>query len=233
VRLLGSGDTALVVEFGDTVDRELNARVLALDAAIAQAGIAGVVETVPTFRSLMVHYDPRTTSAAALREAIRPLLDREGGARARRRVWTIPVCYEGGCAPDLDEVAERTGRSREEVVALHAEPVYRVYMLGFLPGFPYLGDLPEPLRLPRRENPRTRVPAGSVAIAISLSAVYPVESPGGWHLIGNTPVTFFDLGRDPPALLAPGDGVRFRPVTADEHAELRRSAALPEVEEAP
>lgn len=222
-RLIASGDAALVVEFGDRVDRLLNARVLALDAAIAEAGLDGVVETVPTFRSLLVHYDPLRTTAAELSVAIRPLLERGGAAEARRRRWVIPVCYQGELAPDLEDVAVRVGLSPEEVVALHGEPVYRVYMLGFLPGFPYLGDLPEKLRLPRRENPRTRLPAGSVAIAISLSAIYPVESPGGWHLIGNTPVTFFDVRRDPPALLAPGDEVRFEPISAKDHARLRGS----------
>lgn len=223
-RFLSSGDRALIVEFGDRVDRAVNREVLRLDAVLAAEPVAGVIETVPTFRSLMVHYDPLATSRAALEGAITRLLDRGGGRRREARRWRVPVCYEGGFAPDLDEVARLTGLTPAKVVVLHQTPCYHVYMLGFLPGLPYLGDLPEALCLPRRADPRLRVPAGSVSIATSLSTIYPYESPGGWHLIGATPIRLFDAARRPPALLAPGDAVRFEPIDADVFAALRRPA---------
>ena len=132
------------------------------------------------------------------------------------RHWRLPVCYEGEAAPDLAEVAATLGVDEAEVVALHSGTEYLVYMLGFLPGFPFMGDLPERLRLPRRSQPRVRVPAGSVAIATGLTAIYPWESPGGWHLLGRCPVPLFDARRASPSLLAAGDKVRFTPVSADE-----------------
>jgi KipI family sensor histidine kinase inhibitor len=223
VRFLSAGDRALVVEFGDDVDHALSAEVLRLGAIIAAEALPGVVETVPTFRSLMVHYDPLTTSAAELTRAVAGLLDRRKSLRGAARLWHIPVCYEDELAPDLGEVARLTGLAPGDVAALHSGTPYHVYMLGFLPGFPYLGDLPKALALPRRADPRLRVPAGSIAIATSLTAIYPYDSPGGWHLIGMTPLLFFDPGRVPPALLAAGDRVQFEPIDADAFAAIRRA----------
>ena len=223
-RFVNSGDRALVVEFGDVVDRALNDRVLALDAHLKSAAIPGVVETVPTFRSLMVHYDPLRTGAADLTRTIEGLLGSVGALDRQPRTWRFPVCYEGECAPDLEDVAKRTGLTPDRVVALHNAATYHVYMIGFLPGFPYMGDIAEELRLPRRENPRVRVPRGSVAIAMNQTAIYALESPGGWHLIGTTPVRLFDLTRDDPALLAAGDKVVFDPVDAKTFAEMRAAA---------
>ena len=174
VRFLSVGDRAFAVEFGDRIDRALSSAVLRLDAVIRADRPPGVVETVPTFRSLLVHYDPLATSRADLERAIAGLLDRDGGGHAAGRLWRIPVCYEGEFAPDLAEVAQLTGLGPGDVVALHSGARYHVYMLGFLPGFPYLGDLPAELALPRRADPRVRVPAGSIAIATSLTAIYPV-----------------------------------------------------------
>jgi inhibitor of KinA len=225
VRFLSLGDRALAVEFGDRVDRALSNAVLRLDAAIGAERLRGVVETVPTFRSLLVHYDPLLTSRAALGTAIAALLDRDAGERTAGRLWRIPVCYAGECAPDLDEVARLAGLAPVDVVALHSGTRYHVYMLGFLPGFPYMGDLPAALALPRRADPRVRVPAGSIAIATTLTAIYPYESPGGWHLIGSTPIRFFDPGRDPPSLLAAGDAVLFHPIDAAAFDAVRRAIA--------
>ena len=222
VRFLSVGDRAFAVEFGDRIDRALSRAVLGLDAVIRAERPQGVVETVPTFRSLMVHYDPLATSRASLEQIIAGLLDRHQAGRADARLWHIPVCYEGEFAPDLAEVARLTGLASDDVVALHSGTRYHVYMLGFLPGFPYLGDLPAALALPRRADPRVRVPAGSISIATSLTAIYPYESPGGWHLIGATPIRFFDAARTPPALLAPGDAVRFEPVDPAAFAAIRR-----------
>ncbi len=224
VSFLPCGDTGLTVEFGDEIDPDISAQVLGLDRRLACAGIAGVIETVPTFRSLLVCFDPLKLDPQWLQDRILELVEESGPVRFRTRRWDIPVCYEGPCAPDLDMVARRIGLTAHEVVVRHAAPIYHVYMLGFLPGFPYLGDVPVSLRLPRRSEPRLRVPAGSVAIATSTTAIYPVESPGGWHLIGRSPVVLFDSGRTPPALLSPGDDVHFYPLSARNYAALERDA---------
>lgn len=222
IRFLPAGDTALVIEFGDSIDRAVSDRVLGLRSRLQAKKLAGVVEIVATFRSLMVHYDPLRITSAQLASNIRDLLQGQESARRNARLWRIPACYEGGHAPDLAEVARRSGLSEEAVVKLHAGVRYHVYMIGFVPGYPYMGDLPEPLRLPRRADPRVRVPPGSVAIAAAMTAIYPMESPGGWHLIGNTPVRLFDSSSMQPALLSPGDAVSFEPISSTEHDQLRR-----------
>jgi inhibitor of KinA len=223
-RFLASGDSALLVEFGDRVERQLSALVLALDERLAAAKLTGVVETVPTLRSLTIHYDPAVTTHEALRARIQPMLAGLKGRSAQGRTWTIPVCYEPPLGPDIEEVARCTGRPPKAVAELHASVRYRVYMLGFLPGQPYMGDLPDALHLPRRENPRTAVPPGSVAIATTMTTVYPLESPGGWHLIGRTPVRLFDASRERPVLLAPADDVMFKPISLAEFERLEASA---------
>jgi len=220
-----AGDTALVVEFGDRIDRDLSRLVLALDALVKAAALPGVVETVPTFRSLMVHLDPRLTDVDSLEQAILPMTAGLTAADAPGRRWFMPACYEGEYAPDIDDVAARTGLTVEAVVALHSGRDYHVYMIGFLPGYPYMGDLPDELSLPRRDDPRLKVPAGSIAIAMTMTAVYAVASPGGWHLIGRTPVRLFDQTRSPPALLQSGDRVRFEPVAAADYAAIERACA--------
>jgi KipI family sensor histidine kinase inhibitor len=225
VRFLPAGDTALVIEFGEHADRALSDRVLRLSERIRSAGLPGLVETVPTFRSLAVHYDPTVTSAQSLREAASAFLEDSGGERRTARLWRVPACYHPRYAPDLDEVAERTGLAPEEVGALHAATTFHVYMIGFAPGLPYMGDLPEQLVLPRRVDPRVRVPAGSLAIATTLTNIYPYESPGGWHLIGATPIRLFDLSREDPAIFRPGDAVRFEPVDPDTYEALRAAVA--------
>ena len=223
VRFLHCGDTALTVEFGDIINRSTSARVLEFRRRVQEAAMLGVLETIPTYRSLMVQYDPTVTGWRKLIKRIEPLLNVPFGGEDRGRTWHIPVCYAPNHAPDLSEVADRTGLTPEEVVALHSSVRYHVYMIGFLPGFPYLGDLPVELSLPRRDNPRVKVPAGSVAIATTMTAIYSVESPGGWHLIGSTPVPIFDPTHSPPALLAPGDGVRFESVSPAEWDSIRKS----------
>ena len=223
LRFLSAGDRALVVEFGDRVDRALSERVLRLEAAIRAKPPVGIVETVPTFRSLTVCYDPLLTSGARLKNLIGALVDDNTERRSAARLWQIPVCYDGEFAPDLAEVAHLIGLTPAEVVALHSATRFHVYMLGFLPGFPYMGDLPPKLALPRRADPRLRVPAGSISIATSLTAIYPYESPGGWHLIGATPIRMFDPERPEPALFAPGDAVSFQPIDGADFASIRRA----------
>ena len=223
VRFLSAGDRALVVEFGDRVDRKLSEDVLRLNATVRSRALEGVIETVPTFRSLMIHFDPLVITRGRLELSIEGLLGDDSGSQIDTRFWHIPVCYEGELAPDLVEVAQLTGLTPSDVVAMHSGTIYHVYMLGFLPGFPYLGDLPAELSLPRRADPRVRVPPGSIAIATSLSAIYPYESPGGWHLIGTTPLRLFDLDHPKPALLAPGDAVLFQAVDRTHYDRIRHA----------
>jgi inhibitor of KinA len=223
VRFLHSGDTALVVEFGDRVDRELSDRVLRLSALIQMSNTTGVIETVPTFRSLMVLYDPLAIDSANLVSKIEKLLDGTGRQTKPGKLWRIPACYEPAYAPDLPEVAQRTGHSAQEIVELHAAVSFYVYMIGFVPGHPYMGDLPDWLALPRRSSPRVKVPAGSIAISGQLSVIYPLESPGGWHLIGATPAPLFDPRAARPSLLSPGDKVKFDPISVNEFDAIRRA----------
>ncbi len=222
-RFLPSGDTGLVVEFGNRIDRGLSAAVIGLAERIRVADLGGVTETVPSFRSLLVHYDPLATSAERLTEEISGLIEKSAAAPVSGRLWRIPACHEAEFAPDLAEVAATAGLTPEAAIALHGAQRYHVYMIGFLPGFPYLGDLPEALRLPRRETPRVKVPAGSLAIASAMTAVYTTESPGGWHLIGRTPAPLFDPRAAPPALLRPGDAVVFEPIRKSEFDRIARA----------
>lgn len=224
-RMLPSGDTALVVEFGDVMDRRLSALVLNLAGRVRDAAIEGVVEAVPTFRSLMVHYDPLVVRASELEARLADLATDLDDSEVRGRHWVFPTCYEGDCAPDLDFVAEAAGLNAADTIALHASVPYLVYVIGFLPGYPYMGELPERLRLPRRTSPRVSVPTGSVAIATNQTGIYSMESPGGWHIIGRTAVPLFDPRRADPVLLAPGDTVRFEPVDRARHDAIATAAA--------
>lgn len=225
VRYLASGDTALVVEFGDRVDQHLSGLVVALAHRIAEAAIPGIVEMVPTFRSLMVHYDPVTLSQTELKRRLTPMLDGLEATGSGGRRWLIPACYDESLGLDLLEVAGRMGISPDEVIERHSAATFHVYMMGFLPGLPYLGGLPPEFGLPRRENPRIKVPKGAVAVAMSMTVIYPLESPGGWHILARTPVPLWDLGADPPALLDAGDKVRFEPIPLARYEALLEEAA--------
>jgi len=201
------------VEFGETIDPAVNRRVLASARQFEQARLPGVGDIVPTYRSVLIHYDPLVLSWEAVMAWVRTQaasIDPQPGVSSRR--IEIPVVYGGEFGPDLDFVARAHDLSPEEVVRLHWSAEYIVYMMGFMPGFPYLGGLPPELETPRLENPRTRVRAGSVGLAGRQTGIYPLDSPGGWRIIGHTSVKLFDPALDPPALLAPGDRVRFVPV---------------------
>jgi len=224
-RLLPAGDTALVVEFGDQIDRELNLWVRALDRRLKEARIDGITDCVPTFRSLLVHYDSLLLPAATLMARIGDLMQDLQTAATAGRVWRLPACYDATLAPDLDEVAARTGLMPAQVVERHSALTYHVYMLGFLPGQAYMGDLPAELSLPRRESPRLRIPAGSLAIATTMTCIFPMETPSGWHLIGRSPVRLWERTIGSEALLAPGDKVSFVPVSLREYEDLAARAA--------
>lgn len=209
-RLLELGDTALTLELGDRIDPAINARVMAARDALAVAGLQGITDLVPTYRSLTVHFDPLRTDRNALVQQLHAAADVQQNSALTGRHFEIPVRFGGEDGPDLDDVAAATGRSADEIITTLCSLDLRVYLIGFLPGFPYMGDLPEWLRLPRRATPRTAVPANSIAIAGPQAAVYPWQSPGGWHLLGLTTVQMFDANNaERPALLAPGDTVRF------------------------
>jgi inhibitor of KinA len=232
-RFLPSGDTALVVEFGDRVDQALSGLVLALARRLEEAAIPGIVELVPTFRSLMVHYDPVRLSQAELKRRLAPLLDRLEAAGSLGRRWRIPACYDESLGLDLADVAGRMGLTRSQVIERHSATLFHVYMMGFLPGLPYLGGLPPEFGLPRRENPRIKVPRGSVAVAMSMTVIYPLESPGGWHILAQTPVPMWDMAKEPPALLAAGDKVMFEPIPRARYEALLAEAAAGELRLAP
>ena len=222
-RLLPAGDSAMVVEFGEGIDAETNARVRLLHHALRDGAHAGIVETVPTYRSLMVHYDPLVLFGDALEDLLLTAAGRlPEQIREQVRTVEIPVRYGGEAGPDLAEVAAIAGLDQQAVVDLHAGGDYVVFMLGFMPGFPYLGGLPPGIATPRLATPRTAVPAGSVGIAGAQTGIYPSESPGGWRLIGRTPVRLFDPFRSPPTLLEAGDHVRFVPVSQADYEVIAR-----------
>ncbi len=212
-RILVVGEGAFSVELGDTLDAALNARVHALDALLRAAAPAGLVETVPTYRSLLVMYDP-TQDGAALEATINALLARldEAARLPQGRLIEVPVCYEGEAGPDLEDVARHCGMTPEEVIRRHSGVTYQVAMLGFAPGFTYLLGLPSELATPRLSTPRTRVAAGSVGIAGAQTGLYALPTPGGWRIIGRTVLRLFDVQRDEPFLIHAGDRVRFVPV---------------------
>jgi KipI family sensor histidine kinase inhibitor len=224
-RLLPAGDTALVVEFGDRIDRKLSLRVLALAQRLNEAKLDGVVECVPTFRSLMVHYDPLVLPSAALKARIAGLMRGLRGVENTGRLWRLPACYDTSLAPDLGDVAARAGLTPAQTIECHSALTYHVYMLGFLPGQAYMGDVSSQLALPRRETPRMKIPAGSLAVAMSMTCIFPMETPCGWHLIGRSPVRLWDDG----ALLRPGDKVTFAPVSLREYQRLAAQAAAGEL----
>lgn len=224
-RILPCGDTALSVEFGDTIDPAIHARVMALDRALTAAAVPGVVECVPTYRALMVHVDPLTVDHDALGALIRDLAKVADDDVAAVRRWRVPVAYGGDHGIDLTAISAHAGLSPAAFVEAHAAPVYRVMMIGFLPGFAYLGGLPPALACPRRDTPRPRIPAASISIGGAQTAIGSVEGPSGWHLIGRTPARSFMPARDPVFLFGPGDEIVFAPVSASEWDSLAARAA--------
>jgi KipI family sensor histidine kinase inhibitor len=204
------GDRAFLVEMGDQIDPSINEKVRELFLKLDRRPLEGVLELVPSYRSLMVVYDPLRTGFERLREEILRLHQAADPSLVPQpRTLSVPVVYGGEHGPDLEWVAGFHKISPEQVIALHTGTTYRVYLIGFMPGYPYLGELPEALATPRRQTPRTAVPQGSVAIAQRQTGIYPVQSPGGWHILGWTPIKLFDANQWPPTPLEMGDRVRF------------------------
>ncbi len=218
MRFLPAGDLAVSVELGDEISREVNARVLALEYLIQQKGLPGVVETVPTFRSLLVYYDPLVIAYDELVAALAALIPEAlADVLPPARTVEIPCCYGGEPGFELDAAAAKLGLAPEEVARLHASGDYFVYFVGFTPGGGYMTGMPERLTIPRLETPRTKTPAGSVAIGGVQCYIYPVESPGGFWVLGRTPLRLYDPSSSEPTLLRPGDRVRFRPIDRAEY----------------
>jgi KipI family sensor histidine kinase inhibitor len=213
------------VEFSRNIDDDANRRVLALDRVLAAEPIAGITETVPTYRSLLVHYDPLQIDFAELGEKILTLAQRPVPAAAKTRRWRIPVVYGGEHGIDLEDVARTLNTTPDDIVARHVAGDYRVAMIGFTPGWSYLSGLTSSLHMPRRQNPRLLTPAGTISIGGVQTGVQCLAGPSGWHLLGRTAVRTYQLHRDPIFLLEPGDNVTFAPVDAKTFAEQDRAAA--------
>ena len=224
-RIVPAGDSALIVEFEERIDPEVNARAVALAERLHVDPVAGVRDVVPTYRSVAVYFDPLRTAHDALmarleREAAAPM----AAARPAHDVLRLPVCYGGEFGPDLAAVAAFGGISEKAAIDLHTKPTYHVFMLGFAPGLAYLGIVDERIAAPRRDTPRMRVPRGSVGVAGAQTGVYPAETPGGWQIIGRTPLLPFDLTRSNPFLMKAGDAVRFDAIDRAEFDRLEREA---------
>jgi KipI family sensor histidine kinase inhibitor len=211
------GDRGLLVELGDGISRQINQKVRALFIEIAGHEVRGIQELVPAYRSLMVVYDPLVVSLSSLKSQIIGIWHTVDEAQLPSpRIVEIPVVYGDEFGPDLEWVASYHKMAPEEVIRLHTQPTYQVYMIGFMPGYPYMGEVVESLVTPRRETPRTHVMQGSVGIAQKQTGIYPVTSPGGWQIIGRTPIRLFDPQKNPPSFLEMGDRVKFYTISAEE-----------------
>lgn len=223
VRYLPAGDEAMVIEFGKTIDEEINNRVISMATSIRNKRIKGVREILPTYRSLMVFYNPKKISYIRLVSTVKALGFKENeGEEEEKKTLIVPCCYDDSFGPDLSDMSKELGLTKEEIVKIHSEKKYKIYMLGFLPGFVYLGGLDKRINIPRLQTPRTKIPARSVGIGGAQTGVYPVDSPGGWRLIGSTPLDFYDIKREDPILCEAGEYIRFRPVSKPEYSDIRR-----------
>ncbi|OMF24424.1 kinase inhibitor [Paenibacillus sp. FSL H8-0548] len=232
IEMLPLGDSAIIIRLGSSIDEETNRIVMNLSRRFEEKPFAGLIECVPSFVSVAIHYDPllvkRSRAAAELQHATifetvcarvqtyLSLGQLNASGQAARTI-EIPVCYGGEHGPDLGLVAEHNGLTEEEVIAIHAGGIYLVHMLGFAPGFPYLGGMSERIAAPRHQTPRTIIPQGSVGIAGKQTGVYSIATPGGWQLIGRTPLALFRPQDEIPSLLRPGDSVRFKPITERQY----------------
>ena len=223
VTLSPVGDSAIAVDFENRIAPEINRQVHALAADLKKRPIAGICAMIPSFRSLLIQYNPTVLSYDALSSR---LLSRAASCTAstetHMRIWQIPCCYGSHFGPDLPDLEQATGLDRAEIIRIHSSVTYKIYMLGFLPGFVYLGGLDPRIEMPRLASPRIKIPKGSVGIGGSQTGVYPVDSPGGWRLIGSTPVDFYDPGRNPPVLCQAGDAIRFCPISSCEYYDIRQ-----------
>jgi KipI family sensor histidine kinase inhibitor len=225
IKIVAAGDSSLLIEFGNEINEEINRMITTIVQLMRDQQIEGVVDLIPAFCSLLINYDPRIVSYEKMRKRMQALvkIDLKGGS-GRKRVFEIPVCYGGQYGPDMETIASHAGLSEEEVIRIHSSRDYLIYMLGFLPGFCYLGGLDERIHTPRLANPRVKIAAGSVGIGGSQTGIYPLDSPGGWQLMGMTPVKTYDPSREKPILLEAGDYIRFIPVEEAEYLRIKEAA---------
>jgi KipI family sensor histidine kinase inhibitor len=224
-RSLACGDSGVSIEFGNTINELVNQQVLALDSLLVENNLPGIIETVPTYRALLIHYDPVEVTYDEVAAHALALAAGVHQSRHTGRLLNIPVCYEAEFGIDLIDVAERLGVRPSQVIDLHTASEYRVYMLGFQPGFAYLGGIDPALSLPRRARPRHGAPAGTISIATQQCAVHAVEGPSGWHWIGRTPLPTYEDSAIPRCVIEPGDRIRFHPITAQVWHKMRLDVA--------
>jgi KipI family sensor histidine kinase inhibitor len=225
-KILPAGDSCLFVDFGSSIALDINGKVQDLRVKLEKRSFPGVREMVPTYRSLAIYFDPSELDLERFTEELEALLLHvKTPERSSVRKVTIPVCYGGTFGPDLENVASLNGITSEEVIRIHSTGEYYCYMLGFTPGFPYRGGMDKSIAAPRLESPREVIPAGSVGIAGTQTGVYPIESPGGWQLIGRTPLRLFDAERTPPILLEAGIWITFSPITETEFERISRQVS--------
>lgn len=220
------GDSAITMELGQSISMDLQGQITAIGSFLETYSFEGFVEYVPAFTTVTVFYDPLVTDYETVEALLREMLNEIAEEVPDLDAVTvdIPVLYGGPQGPDLSFVATHAGISETEVIRLHSSEVYLVYMIGFAPGFPYLGGLNEKIACPRKEIPSLKIPAGSVGIAGLQTGIYPIETPGGWQIIGQTPLKLFDAERDPPALIKAGNRLRFIAITEEEFDEIKRTA---------
>lgn len=231
IKILTAGDSSLLIEFGSEINTEINRKITATVQLMKAQHIEGVVDIIPAFCSLLINYDPRVISYDELKNRMKDLVKVDIKAEAgNKRVFEIPVCYGGEYGPDIENIAKHAGLSVEEVIEIHSSRDYLIYMLGFLPGFTYLGGLDERIHTPRLANPRVKINAGSVGIGGSQTGIYPLDSPGGWQLMGMTPVKTYDPERQVPILVEAGDYIRFVPISEEEYIRIKELADKGEYE---
>ena len=222
IKILTAGDSSILVEFGKVISPEINRKITATVQLMKMQHIEGVVDIIPAFCSLLINYDPRVISYEEITERMQHLLKMDAKMdEGKKKIYEIPVCYGGEYGPDIANIAEYAGLTEEEVIKIHSSRDYLIYMLGFLPGFCYLGGLDERIHTPRLANPRIKISAGSVGIGGSQTGIYPLDSPGGWQLMGMTPVKTYDPDREVPILLEAGDYIRFIPINEEEYNRIK------------
>lgn len=221
-KILTAGDSSLLIQFGQEISPEINAQITAFVHLMRAQHVEGVTDVIPAFTSLLINYDPRVIDYRKLKRRLEKLLKLEVSREASSsRIFEIPVCYGGEYGPDLENIAKHANLTPQEVIDIHSSRDYLIYMLGFLPGFSYLGGLDERIHTPRLANPRIKIPAGSVGIGGSQTGIYPLDSPGGWQLLGLTPVKTYDPNREVPILFEAGDYIRFVPVSESDFTAIK------------
>lgn len=223
IKYLSAGDSAIVMEFGDTIEKEINASIAAVVENLKKEKIDGVLDILPTYRSILINYDPIKISYEEIVENLKKLSNANNIKESNEvRLVEIPTLYGKEYGPDIEFVAENANLSVDEVIKIHSGTDYLVYMMGFMPGFTYLGGLDERIATPRLKSPRLKIEAGSVGIAANQTGMYPLESPGGWQLIGRTPLKLYDDTKEPPVFIQAGDYIRYIPIDEKKYKKIEK-----------